>query len=243
MTLTSLFSPILNMSLTGSVVILFVLATRLFLKQAPKVFSYALWSVVLFRLLCPVSFSSMFSLFTIVEPPAISHQGNVSAVQYLPRETPRQVQIPEETLPAQKNHTPNVILPAEPQAAAEPEKSLLDYAAIVWAAGVAGMLIYSCISLFLLHRRLTGAVKLSRRIYMADHIPGPFVLGILRPKIFLPSQLAESEMAYILAHETCHIQRRDPIVRLLAYRPEPALVQSAGVGGLPAVGEGYGNEL
>ena len=100
MTLTSLFSTILNMSLTGSVVILFVLATRLFLKQAPKVFSYALWSVVLFRLLCPVSFSSMFSLFTIVEPPAISQQGNISAVQYLPRETPRQVQLPEETLPA-----------------------------------------------------------------------------------------------------------------------------------------------
>ena len=106
MTLTSLFSPILNMSLTGSVVILFVLATRLFLKQAPKVFSYALWSVVLFRLLCPVSFSSMFSLFTIVEPPAISQQGNVSAVQYLPRETPRQVQLSEETLPAQKTTPP-----------------------------------------------------------------------------------------------------------------------------------------
>ena len=217
MTLTSLFSPVLNMSLTGSVVILFVLATRLFLKKAPKVFSYALWSVVLFRLLCPVSFSSMFSLFTIVEPPVISQQGNVSSVQYLPRETPRQVQIQEETLPAQQIHIPNTILPAEPQAAAEPEKTLLDYAAIVWAAGVAGMLIYSCISLLLLHRRLTGAVKLSRRIYMADHIPGPFVLGILRPKIFLPSQPAESEMAYILAHETCHIQRRDPVVRLLAY--------------------------
>ena len=217
MTLTNLFSPILNMSLTGSVVILFVLATRLFLKKAPKVFSYALWSVVLFRLLCPVSFSSMFSLFTIVEPPAITQQGNISAVQYLPRETPRQVQLPEEILPAQPVHTPNVILPAEPQEAPEPELELLDYAAMVWAAGVAGMLVYSCISLLPLRRRLTGAVKLSRRIYMADHIPGPFVLGIFRPKIYLPSQLAESEMAYILAHETCHIRRRDPVVRLLAY--------------------------
>lgn len=51
----TLFSYILDMTLRGSAVIIAVLLVRLLLKKAPKVFSYALWAVVLFRLLCPLS--------------------------------------------------------------------------------------------------------------------------------------------------------------------------------------------
>ena len=64
----SVFSQIFNMSLTASVVILCVLAVRLLLKKAPKKFAYALWAVVLFRLLCPVSLPSPVSVLEVVQP-------------------------------------------------------------------------------------------------------------------------------------------------------------------------------
>ncbi len=68
--MTNLFIRILNMSLTGALMILAVLALRLLLKRAPRIFSYGLWAVVLFRLLCPVSFESPFSLLGVLHAPA-----------------------------------------------------------------------------------------------------------------------------------------------------------------------------
>ena len=66
--MSNLFSQVLNMSMTGSVVILLVMLARLILKRAQKIFSYALWSVVLFRLLCPVAFTASVSVLNALEP-------------------------------------------------------------------------------------------------------------------------------------------------------------------------------
>lgn len=72
-------------------------------------------------------------------------------------------------------------------------------------------------SLCRLRRRIVGAVRLRDNIYLADHIDSPFVMGVLRPRIYLPSTLAEGERGYIILHEQCHIQRFDPAVKLLSF--------------------------
>ena len=71
---------LLNMTLTGSFIILFVLLARLSLKKAPKIYSYALWAVVLFRLLCPVSFSAPVSLLGALEAPAATRDHTVEYI-------------------------------------------------------------------------------------------------------------------------------------------------------------------
>ena len=82
--MAAIFSQILNMSMTGSVVILLVLLARVFLNRSPKIFSYALWSVVLFRLLCPVAFTAPVSVLDVVEPKFNAVSNHTSTVSYIP---------------------------------------------------------------------------------------------------------------------------------------------------------------
>lgn len=206
--MAKLFGTILDMSLTASVVIAVVLAARLLLKKGPKIISYALWAVVLFRLLCPVSLTAPVSALKVTRPQVTVVSQGTSTVSYLPQpalETPGTFGAP----------APQV----RPQAATATMRDISWRAWVpgIWAAGVTAMGLHFLISCLRLRRRLVGAVPLSGRVYLADHIPTPFVLGVLRPRIYLPSDAPEGEWPYILAHERHHIRRGDHIIKLLAY--------------------------
>ena len=210
--MSNLFSQVLNMSMTGSVVILLVMLARLILKRAPKIFSYALWSVVLFRLLCPVAFTAPVSVIDVVEPEMKETSDNTSIVSYIPATVNTQADFimvqPEE-------------LPVQMESVTEHEERLLmtpmHAVALVWAAGMTGMMLYSVMQYLALRRRLVGSVLLKGNIYLADQIDTAFVVGLVRPKIYLPSGVPEKERYYILAHEQHHICRGDHIIKLLAY--------------------------
>ena len=204
-----LFPAVVNMSLTGGIMILVVLLFRLALRRAPKVFSYALWSVVLFRLLCPVSFSWAFSLLSLVDPPTRQTTALSSSVEYVSPDRAETVLIPGDPAPV----TGEQAAPPARSGAPTAEEVL----ALVWLAGGMALAAYSLISLFRLRRRLAEAVLLRDNLYEADHIGTPFVLGIFRPKIYLPSALGEGERQYIILHEQCHIRRRDHIVKVFAF--------------------------
>jgi len=209
----NLFVTILNMSITASLVILAVLLARLLLRNAPKIFSYALWAVVLFRLLCPISIESDFSLIPIYSD---------LQVVYLTE--------PQEAAPAEPNvstgSAPENELPHDPapvQRQADPLAFAAQHSALIfsvlWLAGIAVLAGHSVWSLAKLRRKLVGFVPLEgeHNVRLADHIPSPFVLGLLRPKIYLPSDLSEDELDYILLHERTHIRRLDHITRTLAW--------------------------
>lgn len=213
-----LLTAVLNMSVTGSVVILFVLLARLVLRKAPKVFSYALWAVVLFRLLCPVSVTANFSLLGLFDTTAVENTPHTTAVEYIPYDA---LHIPEtgvQQVPAGVNQEGNSSFP---QGHAALEARLLegapDVASFVWLTGMAVMLIYSAVSYILLRRKLIGAVALRDNIYLADGIGSPFVLGLIRPRVYLPSALPEQEQGYIILHEQHHIRRGDHMLKALAF--------------------------
>ena len=239
MDLRNVFLTIWNMSLTGSIIILFVLLARLCLRKSPKVFSYMLWAVVLFRLLCPVSVSSVFSVLNFTKAAAPVSRTPVSTMDY------SVVQIPD-VIPAAENETETdrpvlaepeaeelfveiPVIPDDgmehmeepdavtPQAPAEPEFDLVHYAVIIWIVGLGAMLIYNVFSFLRLFRQIGGAVPLRKELYLADYIPTAFVLGVIKPRIYLPSYLTAEEQGYIIAHERCHIKRKDHVFRLLAY--------------------------
>lgn len=210
---------ILNMSITGGVVILFVLLARLLLKKAPKVFSYALWSVVLFRLLCPVSITTDFSLMKLLDTPAVENTQHTTAMEYIPYDVVHtrelEVQLP---VPPAVNEAVNEVLPQEHAAlGADPLEGDFAIGSMIWMLGIGIMAIYSVVSYILLRQKLIGAVLLRKNIYLADGIATPFVMGIIFPKIYLPSALSEQEQRYIILHEQHHIHRGDHIIKVLAF--------------------------
>ena len=215
----TLFPTLLNMSLTAGIVILCVIAARLALKRAPKVFSYALWAVVLFRLLCPVSLPSGISLLGALDAPAKQASPVVSTVTYVqPQRQPEALQPQTEQVPVEPQ-TPasDPVAPVAPEQQTAPTVDWAAVAAWVWLAGVLGMAGYSIFALLRLRRKLIGSLRLRDNIYLADHISTPFVLGLVRPRIYLPSTLTQGEMGYIIRHEQYHIRHLDHVVKVLAF--------------------------
>ena len=239
MDLRNIFLTLWNMSLTGSIIIVFVLLARLFLRKAPRVFSYALWAVVLFRLLCPVSISSMFSVLTFTKAVEPVVQSVVTTMDYTTVEMPEFIPTSEKkteveepavlepesnesrfeapVIPADREQSPEIPATEHPAIQPEPARDPLHFAVIIWLTGLGVMLIYNIYSGIRLLRQIEGAVHLRKELYLADYIPTAFVLGIFRPKIYLPSFLSPTEQGYIVAHERCHIKRKDHVFRLLAY--------------------------
>jgi len=208
-----LFYTVWKMSVMASSVIVVVLLARLALRKAPKAFSYALWAVVLFRLLCPFAIESEFALFSaypeyrpeLEDTQADPHAENANGL-WKPAESQR---------PSDSNLT-NSVLPQETEKTA-PSWTLISSA--VWFSGFVLLQGYNALSLFRLRRKLVGFVPLEgeKNVRVVNHIPSPFVMGVIAPKIYLPSDLPENERDYILLHERTHIRRKDYISRALAW--------------------------
>ncbi|MEG1072549.1 MAG: M56 family metallopeptidase, partial [Oscillospiraceae bacterium] len=203
--LETVFLQVLNMSVTGGMVILFVLIARLLLKKAPKIFSYALWSVVLFRLCCPFSFESAMSL--------LPYKTGITPAGVLYTQTPGvDVGIPAVSAAI------NAALPVPNLGdSVNPMQIVVAVAAAIWLVGIAVLLIYSVVSLLNLRRRLRDAVHESGNIYTSPSLTSPFVMGLFSPKIYLPASLTARERDYILLHEQTHIKRLDHAVKLFCF--------------------------
>jgi len=200
-----LFLSILNMSLNGAFVITAICLARLPLRKAPKLISYALWMVAGFRLVFPFSIESVFSLIPFNAEPIPSD----IAMQPVPRIN--------SGIPILNNAVSGALPVAEVADSANPLQIWMDIGAYVWIFGVAVMVIYGAVSFFVLKRKLKNAVCVESNIYETENLKSPFVLGILRPVIYLPAGLSAREREYILLHEQTHIRRYDHIVNFAAY--------------------------
>ncbi len=203
--MTAAFEKVLNMSLTGSVVIGVVLLARLLLKRAPKIYAYALWAAVLFRLLCPLSITAGLS---VLKPLPVTTTEGLGTVTYRPVQTVIQT----------ADFTPSDVS----QVDAQPEKAKtaptpMEIAAGVWLAGGVLMAAYSLAQYLALRRRLREAAPYQGEIYLADNLSTPFVMGVIAPKIYLPSDTPDAERRFIIAHERRHVRRGDPLWKLLGY--------------------------
>lgn len=213
------FMPtLLNMSLTASVAIVLVTLLRLLLKKAPKVISYALWGVVLFRLLCPVSIGSDFSVYNLFDTPTEESGTATSIIEYVPSNIVH-TEYPAVALPVPGiSDAINETLPqGEEQLRADPLEGPIFIATYVWMAGVLAMVIYSIVSYIRLRRKLSVVIPLRDNIFIADDIKSPFVVGLFRPKIYLPCNLGDKEQEYIILHEQHHIKRLDHVMKALAF--------------------------
>ena len=218
--MTGLFLQILQMSVTGSFVIGFVLIARLLLKKAPKKFSYLLWALVLFRLLCPLSIGSSFSFV----PKAVAgvETKEQSAIAYIKtesetvwKELPSLAQMQLDRLNAVITPQQDTFEEVEQQE--HRELMGMELACLIWLFGVILLAGYSFWKLVLLYRRVEVSLLKEGNVYLAQDIATPFTLGFISPKIYLPMGLSEKESVYIIAHEKHHIKRGDHIIKLVAF--------------------------
>ena len=202
MDLQNIFTMVINMTVTASIVILCVLAARLVLKKAPRVLSCALWLVVLLRLLCPVSVSGPVSVLGLVDAP-MAASGMAEFVELPVRSPTETIRVDPDALTAGQ---PTELVPAPVP---------IDwnfYGSRVWLAVTALLLGYGIISYVNLKRKLRESVPLGRGVRECDGIASPFVLG---RTIYLPAGLRPEERGYILLHEQLHIRHGDPVVKTL----------------------------
>ena len=204
--MTAIFERVLNMSLTGSVVIAVVLLARLLLRRAPKIYSYMLWAVVLFRLLCPISLSAGLS---VLKPLPVTTSQGLSTVTYRPVEPviPASGEIGQEGPKAESAET----------AKAETGAQAMTLAAAVWLTVGGALAGCSLVQYIVLRRKLREAAPYRGEVYLSDSIATPFVMGVIAPKIYLPSDTPKAERRFIIAHERHHLHRGDPLWKLLGY--------------------------
>ena len=220
------FTYVLWMSLIATIVIIILLLLRPILKKFPRIFSYLLWGIVLFRLLCPVSFESSISIFHLAGAPFVT--------ALLQPQPPEAVEVSEETFEYVIVEE-TVVLPDEKvtQTAVNGEitEEIHDYQPtevmkppvwkwllpVIWIIGVGAVSGYGVGSYISLKKELAGAVKEEDGSYSCDNIKTAFVLGFLFPKVYIPSDLEESKKRFILLHEQTHMKRGDSVFRLLAY--------------------------
>ena len=196
----SLFWQVVRLSLTAGWMILVLLALRPLLKKAPRRFSCLLWGLVAIRLALPFSFESRVSM--------------------VPQAAAAPQKIAQTLNPGQMNWVSPAALTANPLPAAEaaaPAFSPASLIPLVWGLGIAAMLLYAAVSYFRLSRQVRLSAPAGKRVYRCDTISTPFILGIVNPKIYLPSDLDERTAVSVLAHEQAHLRRGDHLWKPLGY--------------------------
>ena len=215
----ALFLKILNMSITASYVILAVMFICLLLKKTPKKYSYLLWSVVLFRLICPISFSSVFSIFQ-AKPfdMTTAQKGGGATLSFIPADI-GYMDTPRVTvgIPTMNSIISESLPTATPYASVNPMQTLMLLGTILWCTGITVLLVYSIVTYIRLKCRMTTAVRLEGNVFESDKIRSPFILGFVGPRIYIPFGLGEQERAYVLQHERCHLKRKDHLIKPLSF--------------------------
>jgi len=198
--MTEAFVRILNMSISASWIVLVVLVLRGVLRKAPKWIMVLLWGIVALRLVCPITLESAMSLLPSAE--TIS---------------PKILTEPFAGIHSGIDLVDNVVNPVirDAYTVTDIEKSGQTFVlgvrffSRIWVCGMIALSIYTVISYGRLRRKVSTAVRYRENIYQSEYVTSPFILGILRPRIYVPYGMEPQQLAHVLAHERAHIHRGD----------------------------------
>ena len=196
--MSGLFLSIINMSISASWIVLTVLLLRILLKKAPKWIMVLLWGIVAIRLICPFSIESAISLIPSSE--TISKAPNAPRPHF------------ESGVTIIDNQVNDYLGGNYFEGVTRPTGYFVDITtilAIVWLVGILVILLYTIISYFRLKNKISTAIILRDNIFQSENVVSPFVLGIIKPKIYLPFNMDDQDMEHVIAHEQAHIHRKD----------------------------------
>lgn len=197
--MSEFFLTIVNMSISASWIVIAVLILRLFLKKAPKWITVMLWGIVAIRLIVPFTIESVMSLIPSVETinPEIMTNNTPTINSGIP------------IINNAINPIFSEFFAPDPAGGSNPLQIWIPVLSVVWVVGITGMLLYTIISYFRVKRKISTAVLLCDNIFQSQSVVSPFVLGIIKPKIYLPFSMNDKDTEYVVAHEQAHISRKD----------------------------------
>ena len=198
--MAAVFLKLLNLSISASWLVLAVLVLRLVSKRSPKWVNVLLWGIVALRLVLPFSIESALSLIPSAETVS------PAAVQFAPAPT---ITSGVSVIDNAVNSSLSEHFAAVPTASVNPLYVWTEIAGWVWLIGLGAMLLYALVSYLRLRRRVSVSLPIQDHIYLCDAISSPFILGVVKPHIYLPSGLDEVQRQNVLAHEQAHLARRD----------------------------------
>lgn len=197
--LKTAFLKLANMSISASWLVLAILVLRLVLKKAPKWVNVILWGIVAVRLICPFTIESALSL--------------IPSTQTIPMNIEMAAKPAIDSGVGVVNSMVNPMIAASftpnPAASANPLQIWIPLIAVIWLFGMVLMFLYTAISYWRLNRRIDTAVLYRDNIFQSERVSSPFVLGIIKPKIYLPFHMNEQDLQHVVAHEQAHILRKD----------------------------------
>lgn len=197
--MSAVFLKLLNLSITASWLILAVVLARFILKKAPKWVSCVLWTLVAVRLVCPFTLESALSLI----PSSETIPSNIEMMQKPAIDSGITI-INEAINPVIANH-----YAPDPLTSANPLQIIIPVLSIVWIVGMATMLLYALISYIRLKKSVGASVSVRDNILACDEVKSPFILGIIKPLIYVPSSMKGETLDYVITHESAHIKRHD----------------------------------
>lgn len=205
-----LFLKLLNMSVSAGWLILAVVLVRAVFRKAPKWFNCLLWALVAVRLICPFSIESRLSLVPEAE---IVNTAMDTGRPYIRSG----ITTVDNTVNTYLGEHYNEDVTAPVKESVKPVAAPIQMITIVWMIGAFGFLLYAFTTYLHLRRRVSESVRFQENIFLCDRIQTPFILGIVKPRIFLPFNMDELQMENVIAHEQAHISRKDYLWKPLGY--------------------------
>ena len=205
--MADIFLSVVNMSIAAGYAGLAVIIIRFLLKAAPKWISVALWGIVGLRLILPFSIKSVFSLIptaktfepSIMTDPTPAISTGIPAINEV------------------VNPIIGTTFAPEPYDSANPLQIIIPILAAIWLMGIIALLIYALISYGMIKHKTATAVRSRDNIYQSENVASPFILGIFRPRIYLPFKISEKNADFVIAHEVAHIRRKDHIWKPIGF--------------------------
>lgn len=229
--LKNIFVYLLHNSIAVCVVILTVFAVRLFLRRAPKKYSYILWAIVGIYLLCPIRLSSPISIYSLINNVSdtfLEHHSLPLNAKNFADKNKTYNEKNQKTKDSNKSKFDNVSSTNKNQKTKQNQNNTagtenisqsltVTTTAYIWFCGCIVLLVRNLFLIWRTKQTVLMAIRRKDNIYESECISTPFVLGIVRPKIYIPFNLSEQEREYILKHEQYHIRRKDQIIKICAY--------------------------
>ena len=205
--MSEVFIKIFNLAVTAGWFVLALLILRPLMKKTPKWISCLLWGIVGSRLCIPFKLESIFSLIPSAEPipqnitmaPAPEINSGIGVMNEIVNP------VISETLAPQVGASVN------------PMQIVIGVASYIWVIGIIAMLCYSAISYILLRRKVRVSLKGEGNVYFCDDVDSPFILGVILPRIYIPSAMSGEALGHVLAHEKAHLRRFDHIWKPLGF--------------------------
>lgn len=230
----NVFEKVISMSIEASITVAFVLVARVLFKviMAPKKYAYIIWIIPFIRLICPFIMESPLSVmpkdisvYENQEDEPVNNQ-NLNQLSESDNNNLSTNPIYGYDMPDSNYPVPHSILqedsiienPIIEENGTEKSKvGIKEVLAIVWLTGILGIFVYSTATLLRFKKRLVGSVMISEDVYGCDYIETAFVIGVVKPRIYVPSHISDAEMKYVVSHERFHIKRFDYVMKPIAY--------------------------